>query len=602
MTGHDDTEREDLTAATEAHLDPASTFADASYLTYLVPAKTDLDLESIFKDIEAAEDGFLDSIPQRETLFFDETVNVLLVLRAPSLPDRELQAHFRSLTVSLEAYIVNGSASGRDSSAPSEEPIFSGRVEDASDPFVIAVEEGSDSEEGTAQHIYAIWKLPVLLARPRVRPYSSSVVFTASATVNLAVTADLNTSGTGYLQSGLPTSINMLESLTGDPALGGVRPRLSASRVSRVAPLIRKQDLMAHIQTLPHLRLPVSPTIHTRIRFSRPNTAPPSPAIIALLEIDFTPYFDSEILLNDIKLVTPDATVESLNDEAAMKLPLSCVAHDHVTFLYLIKPHLPDAGHRAVTGSLDISISAAVQVVPGVCVPRLFMAWSSPLDFTTPVNPSFATTVETGIQRSHRPSQLSIGSVTSATAGTTQPGVHPDSLPAHDATPRAETEAMDLGITMSFTGPSEPIYPGDVFSWTAYVVNRSSEKSNRPPRKLALVAIPKRRRNEVRPVRPPSTASRRWGEKEVAGAILDENVLHAMQKNSMIDVTDVLCLSADTRVGPLGPGACHVVELQFLALREGIVSFEAIRVVDLSSQEHVDIRDLPTVVIEPAAA
>jgi hypothetical protein len=34
-------------------------------------------------------------------------------------------------------------------------------------------------------------------------------------------------------------------------------------------------------------------------------------------------------------------------------------------------------------------------------------------------------------------------------------------------------------------------------------------------------------------------------------------------------------LSADTRVGPLAPGACHVVELQFLALQEGVVGLEA---------------------------
>ena len=75
-----------------------------------------------------------------------------------------------------------------------------------------------------------------------------------------------------------------------------------------------------------------------------------------------------------------------------------------------------------------------------------------------------------------------------------------------------------------------------------------------------------------------------------------------MQKSSVVDTIDVVCLSSDTRVGPLAPGACHVVELQVLALREGVVAVDAIRVVDLGSQEHVDIRDLPTMVVEPAAA
>ncbi|KAJ2970428.1 hypothetical protein NQ176_g8192 [Zarea fungicola] len=103
-------------------------------------------------------------------------------------------------------------------------------------------------------------------------------------------------------------------------------------------------------------------------------------------------------------------------------------------------------------------------------------------------------------------------------------------------------------------------------------------------------------------MRPPSTASRRHGEKEISAAVVDDNVLHALQKSAALDGSDLVCLSADTRVGPLGPGACHVVELQFLALRPGVAGIEAIRVIDLGSQEHVDIRDLPTTIIEPLGA
>ena len=102
--------------------------------------------------------------------------------------------------------------------------------------------------------------------------------------------------------------------------------------------------------------------------------------------------------------------------------------------------------------------------------------------------------------------------------------------------------------------------------------------------------------------RPPSASGRKHGGKDVADAVTDENVLHALQKNSSVESTDVVCLSADTRVGPLPPGACHVVELQFLALQQGVVGLEAMRVVDLGSQEHVDIRDLPTMLVEGAAA
>ncbi|POR39653.1 Uncharacterized protein TPAR_00160 [Tolypocladium paradoxum] len=605
MPDRDAVTTEDLTSSVGLAQDPGSRFADNAHLTYLVPAETDLDLDRAFKDADGNK-SILESMEQRDALFFDETVNVLLVLKCPWLDERELRAQFRRLVISLQAQVVNSNVPGRDS-PPAPETIFTGHVQDVTDPFIVVDEEESDSDEdGTSQHVYAVWKVPVFLARPRMRPQRPSVVFSASAGLRPDVAAELTArAGTGYLQSRLPASINLLESFANDPALGGVKPRLSALRVSRVAPVTRQQDRMAHLRALPQLKLAIFPVAHTRIRFSRPNTAPPSAAIVALLDIDFTPHFGCEVLLDEIKLLTPDAAVASLNDEAAMKLPLSCVSHDHITFLYHIQPHQQlDTGPRPLAGNLDIAISASVQLVPGVCVPRLSMAWNTTLDFTTPVNPSFGPSAETGIQRSHRPSQLSIGSASAVTPLKSPSVTQPDALPGLEASAtRTEPAATDLGITMSFTGPSGPIHPGDVFSWTVYVVNRSRDKTSaRPPRKLALVAVPKRRRSDVRPVRPPSTASRRRGEKEVGDAVLDENVLHAMQKNSVVDSPDVVCLSADTRVGPLAPGACHVAEMQFLALREGILGVEAIRVVDLASQEHVDIRDLPSTIVEPAAA
>jgi hypothetical protein len=119
-----------------------------------------------------------------------------------------------------------------------------------------------------------------------------------------------------------------------------------------------------------------------------------------------------------------------------------------------------------------------------------------------------------------------------------------------------------------------------------------------------LVPIPRRRRNELRVIRPPSTAgasgshSNNKRDPLIADAVLDESVVHAMQRNSVVDAAELVCLSADVRVGPLAPNGCAVVELRFMALREGVVGLEAVRVVDLGSQEHVDVRELPLVVVQ----
>ncbi|KAF5629551.1 hypothetical protein F25303_10211 [Fusarium sp. NRRL 25303] len=593
--------------------DPTTEFAEQSHLSYLIPENTDLDLETAFKDVEPGK-SILDSIKRRDTLFFDETLNVLLLLRCPWKDEASLRTHLNRLVISVEAQIVNSKTHGKEN--PTADTIFSGTVPDIDDPFIIVdggdeeeeEEDSEDSEESgddgnLNQSVFAVWKLPVFLSRPRTRISAPAIIFTASASMKPEVSTDLIGKGSGYLQSGVPSGFNLLESFGSDAALGGVKPRLSALRVSRVAPVTRSQDVTKHIRALPQVQHKIFPVVHTRIRFSRPTTAPTSSAVIALLEVDFTSHFECEVSLDQIELSILDATVENLNNDAGMQLPLTCVSHDHITFLYRIAPRQHDVTVKNPMRELGIKISATAQVIPGRCTPSMNMSWSTQLDFTLPVNPGYGSaTAGTGIVRAHRPSQLSITG--QAVNPLVSPSIiRPDALPTLEAaTSNTDASITELGITMTFTGPSEPVYPGQVFSWTVYIVNRATEKSSAPPRKLALVAIPKRRRGEVRMTRPPSVGGRRNGERDVADAVTDENVLHALQKNSSIESTDVVCLSADTRVGPLAPGACHVVELQFLALQQGVVGLEAMRVVDLGSQEHVDIRDLPTMLVESAAA
>lgn len=451
----------------------ATDLINNSYLTYLVPAETNIDLEKALEGFDGSK-TVSELIEQRDTLFFDETVDVLLVLKTPWLPRKELDYHLSRISISLEAQVANGSVPGRDS-PNSSESIFSGRLKETKKPFVIEDkrEYGSDvedeEEEEEPRFVYAMWKLPVLLIRPRMRLHSPAVVFSASASLDPDLWTEPVAPDVGYLPSGLPSGFNLLESFSNDFALNGVKPRLSALRVSRVAPVTRQQDFMTRLRTLPQLSIKVFPVLHTRIRFSRPNTIPLSRSIVALLEIDFTSHFECEALLNSIRLTSPNGTVENLNDEAGLSLPLSCVSHDHITLLYHIQPQQTETTlPRDTSGSLEISIAASVLVIPGVCTPSLTMSWTTALDFSLPVNPSFGTASESGIQRAHRPTQLSIGSVAQVITHLKSPSaIRPDALPTLEAsTNRTEASIPDLGITMSFTAPSTPVHPGDIFSWT----------------------------------------------------------------------------------------------------------------------------------------
>ncbi|KAK4242366.1 TRAPP trafficking subunit Trs65-domain-containing protein [Achaetomium macrosporum] len=601
-------------------IDAADTFLEQSYLTYIIPSATHFSPEQALSQGECSVEGKISSIEQREQLFFDETVNVYFILRTPTADEQTLRAYLRRLVITLDAHIVNGVAPDRDGT-PTSEIIYNGRVEDVEQAFAVA----DGAQEDGQGHVYAVWKLPVFLARPRIRVQLPSVVFSGVASLRLSTAASdkLGEMEEGYMQSCMPSGMNLLESFANDPLLGGITPRLSAQRVSKVAPLTKPRDALHRINGLQQLKVKIYPVLHTRVRFSRPNNTPPSASMIALLEVDFTPYFDCEVSLDKLTLEVTDGTVEDLNIQDGMSLPLSCVAHDHLTFLYRLSPRQLDVVSKNTARDLIITMEVLVLIrpegEPDPCTPRLVMTWTTALDFTPPVNPGFGQPKTQPIQRSHRPSQLSISGGVDSQPLVSPSVIRPDALPTLEAaTARPlETVLPDFGITMTFTGPSQPVCLGDEFTWTVFVVNRSRPDVTPtsaiqivhaahpvPPaaRKLMLVPIPRRRRNELRVVRPPSTAglpgsgpSKR--DPLIADVVLDESVVHAMQRNSVVDTAELVCLSADVRVGPLAPSACAVVELRFLALREGVVGLEAVRVVDLGSQEHVDVRDLPLVVV-----
>ncbi|KAI0391584.1 TRAPP trafficking subunit Trs65-domain-containing protein [Xylariaceae sp. FL0594] len=588
---------------------PGRSWNEDSSLTYFVPRATDFAPDQVFKDDSLPFEKLLESVEKRESLFFDESVDVILVLKIPHTDDSVMGTAIRSIVITLDVQIVNGSVPERDGS-PASEAIFSDTIEGSHDDVVVLRKSTSRDETGGSEpegYIYAVWRRSVFLHRPRMRLHGPSVIFVATPGARYAGPSS-DRVRTSYMPSGVASSLNLLESFGSDPALKGVKPRLSAVRVSRVAPVTQQaNELIRPIKALSRLSFRIYPAAHSRIRFTHPNTVPPSPAVVAMLEIDFTPFFDCEIILQNISLTTEGATVEDLTERAGLSLPLSCVAHDHITFLYRLVPTDTEVRSQNVMRNLDIAISATALMDDHV-KPLLKMAWTAAVDFTVPVNPGYGSAMQP-IQRAHRPSQLSIGG--ESTTSLTAPSVaRPDALPSLEAsTTGTETPVQELGITVTFTAPSNKIFVGDIFSWAVLVANRSPHPSA-AARKLAMVIIPKRRRNESRVNRPPSTlrlpdslhTSSPDESMDIAEATLDDNVIHAMQSGSIVGHAELVCLSAEVRIGPLAPGTCHETELRFLALKAGLVGVDAVRIIDLSNNEHVDIRHLPSVTVEKKAA
>ncbi|KAA8566935.1 hypothetical protein EYC84_010031 [Monilinia fructicola] len=510
---------------------------ESSILDTIIPLASDLNIEEALNGrVEKLDQGSgspLAAIPQRHALYFDETINIYAVLQTPYFDERSLRSYLNRLIINVEAQVINANAEHQDSSA-GRELIYKGSVQDTDEPLIVV--QGSDEAANDDGHILLIWKLSAFLARPRLRLQNPSIVFAATANLKAAEQVDTNTLRQEYLPSQIPSGLNLLEAFSGDAYLKGIKPRLSALRVARVAPAAQiARDLARPFKNISRQSIKI------------------------------------------FKLRCHGGQVQDLNQIPGLKLPVTCRPQDDISFLYRISPDDIDATNKSRIRAIDISITATANVA-NVCKPQIAMQWSTSLDFTPPINNGFGQPTKP-IQRPNRPSALSIGATFDSIPTISSLAInHPDALPAVEAiTPirshhRNQSSVPDFGVTMTFSSPStSPIYPGHPFIWSIFIVNRSDR-----PRKLALLVLPKRRRTEARITRPPSAghgSARR--DPKVADAVLDDNIIYAMQRNSAMESSEVVCLSTDTRVGPLAPSACYEVELKFMALKEGIVGVES---------------------------
>jgi hypothetical protein len=496
------------------------------------------------------------------------------------------------LAINLEAQVVNAPTEGQEAPTP-HEVIYKSSVQDSEEPLIVV--QGSDEDdENAAGHILVVWKLSAPLVRPRLRLHSPSVVFSATASLKPREQVESDTITEEYLPSQIPSGMNLLEAFSEDPAMGGTKPRLSALRVSQVRPPSQAtSELLRPLKNISRQSVKIYPAINARVRYSRTSTISINSSVVASLDIDITPFASCKITIEKVELEVSGGSVKDLNVISGVTLPITCLPSDALTFLYKLAADYMDPTIKSQIRVLDIAIVATAHLSK-VCQPVITMRWATSLDFTPPVNPGYGLPTQ-AIQRAHRPAHLSIGSATETPTISTLASTRPDALPSIDITTRQtrDSNVPDFGVTMTFTAPSAdtPIYPGIAFTWSVFIVNRSDR-----PRKLAVTVLPKRRRTETRMTRPPSVQK---NDPKIADAVVDDSIIHAMQKNAALETTDIVCLSTDTRVGPLQPLACHEVELKFIALKVGIVDIEAVRIIDLGSQEHVDVKDLPSIVVSP---
>ncbi|KAJ5107526.1 hypothetical protein N7456_004201 [Penicillium angulare] len=561
-------------------------FLRHAVLETVVPHSPALDLEGALT--AALEDGaddlpsVLASIPQRSILFFDETLPVRIVLRLSDCTDVILKHYLPSLEVRLDVYAVDPTESVAENPTPTREVIFSGIVNTEEEPLVVFNEfEGEDG--GTGNHVYLVWNIESFLKRPRNRIQHPSLLFIGSATLNPSESCRPVDPEDDYLPPLVPASTNMLQSLAGDRSLAHKDPFLPASRLLRVVPTAYSEDPIYNIQQQHGHPFRVVPAASARIRYSRLSSYTGIPTTVASLDFEVTPFLNCEVSFDKATLSISEGTLESMSNTPGLSLPLKCRPRDDVTLVYKLTPEYgpeTNPSSTAMMSVLDISLSAVI-LLSDDCQPRISMEWKTNVDFSMALNPTFGGP-STALQRTNRPTSLSVS------------GQSPAATATRSSLRERAYSVTDVGVTISFSGPVS-VQVGTPFSWGVFIVNRSNM-----PRKFALIVIPRRKRLDPRGhvARPSSASISSRKEDQVAEAVTDDNIVHAMQKSSVGQEAELISLSTDIRVGPLLPGTCHSTEIKLLPLATGPLHLEAVRLVDVNTNETTDIRDLPDILAE----
>lgn len=391
---------------------------------------------------------------------------------------------------------------------------------------------------------YLLDDIDAFLGRPRIRLQSPMISFETIVTLRSSKSSSSDSTLDNYLPSLLPASINLFGSLKGHPMLPSAEPGLSASRFSRTNSTT--SDLIFSNRSLRAAQqrsFRVIPAMSARVRYSRSIGDAGKPTIIASLDIETAPFSRTDIKIMLVQLRLSEGSTEDLGIGNTLKLPMKCRPKDNQVFLFRLTPsgNVSD-GKNSNPRTLDVVIDAIVDVSE-TCVPHIEMRWQTGVDFSTALNPTYGTPGQP-MQRRQRPTSLPVPSTSTGESNQSVPTQEAASTAGAEPAPsRLRADSIGgFGVTVTFTAPKE-VQVGVPFCWDMFVVNRSST-----PRKFAIMVIPKRKRGDVNSHLSSSSAGGAT-ETHSVDAFIDETYMCAMQRNSGKDVTQIISLSTDVKIG-----------------------------------------------------
>lgn len=553
------------------------------------------------------------------------------MLDIPTCSEEKLHAYISNIELRVDAWAaavsINDSRSPTDGS-PSRDLIASVNINKIDDPLTLVRDNEGDVV------LQLVWEVRIVLARPRIRALHQTITLLPLATVqgseDKTETADL-------LEPFTALEFNVLEPLNDLPGLREY-PYLPASRLEKYTSPTTKREDKIRLKHTPSSPIPAYAVVMPRLRYTKVNTSMPHPSTLASLDIDMIPVFETNGLIEAVDVSMANGKAILMMPDS---LPMPWKSKDCLTFLYELRPassqaevavtdpSTPSTGTNANIDTLSITILVKAKCSDDKST-IIKMSWNANVDFSLALNPSFGAPSQP-LQRTNRPSSLNFTPYADPSKASKLPHKITTSLTStrtastnlqHQVIPTSIPRSESSPIVVSFVADTAPIQVNIPFFWKVLIVNHSSRSV-----KLAVVPLPRIQR--------PTNATQQYTKRHApkasnaslppnhrllshcskghsrnalstAKAVVDEQVvygLHHQTASAAPNETELVSLTAEIRVGPLGAGQCHETEIQFVAYKTGNFSIDAIRIVDLAKEAEGgvgminDIRELPDIFV-----
>lgn len=547
------------------------------------------------------------------------------------LSEEQVEWLLKRLELKIDAVVAASNSEAQESPVhgySSNDLVVSSRVTTLEDPFTL-VQQSSDDAQVRLQ---LVWETRLKLARSRQRVAEHSITFHPVAEVVDLQGAD---DDVDYLEPFVPWEPNVFRGLRTLP--GVEHPYLPVSRLQTMTLASSQTGTRVHLKGAPSPGIRAHAAFVPRLKYSKINVSMPEPMTIATLDIEMNPFIEIAGILEDVDLTLNNGHTNSLMPGF---LPMTCKSKDCIAFLYELQPIRNSGTSTPIEyiGAQDTALSPAGADVVGITI-RLVLqispnftseittSWTTDVDFAPGLNPAFGAP-SSAMQRTNKPTSLNFSPYPDPNKKQSQDRTSNANLRTastslqHQVVPTAiPKQPLTSVLSVSFTGPEEPVQVGKPFTWRVFILNNTAKTA-----RLAIVPLPRIQRSanadqHLAKRHAPKASStivpapllaqkmhRHAGSH--AKAVVEDHVLYALNHqatgsaSAVPPETDIMSLTAELRIGPLGPKACHEAEIKFIAYKEGVFNVDAIRVVDLTRESEggigviTDIRDLPEIVVE----